>query len=140
MKKFMRRHPGVLDLYGRRLTSYGGQEIKDKWTGLKDYRYAFTFENSMQKGYWTEKICDAILSGCMPIYWGCPNLEEFLPENSFIRLDLKKEDAVERAYEIINSDFREQHIKELQIAKNLILDQWNVWARLHLIVNDLDKA
>jgi len=136
MKKFLQRYPGVLDLYGRRLIKYGGYEIEDKWDGLKDYRYAFTFENSEQKGYWTEKICDAILSGCMPIYWGCPNLKDFLPKNSFIRLDLRKEDAVEKAIEIIHSDFREQHLDELKEAKNLILDNWNVWPRLHRIVNE----
>lgn len=140
MKQFMQKHPGLLDLFGYRLEKHGSKgEISNKWYALRDYRYAFTFENSSQQGYWTEKICDAILSGCMPIYWGCPNLEDFLPPGSFVRLDLRQDDAVEKATEIVQSDYREQHLNELQEAKNLILDKWNVWPRLHSIVNKLNK-
>ncbi len=32
--------------------------------------------NSSNRGYHTEKIIDAFLSKTVPIYWGCPNLEE----------------------------------------------------------------
>ena len=42
---------------------------------LKDYRFSICVENSKQDYYFTEKVLDVILSGCVPIYWGCPNIE-----------------------------------------------------------------
>jgi len=38
--------------------------------------YSICIENSSNKNYHTEKIIDAFLSKTVPIYWGCPNLEE----------------------------------------------------------------
>ena len=35
------------------------------------------FENLKVDYYFTEKLINAYLGGCIPIYWGCPNIEEF---------------------------------------------------------------
>lgn len=43
---------------------------------LKNYRFNICPENSDQKGYVTEKIFEAIDSGCIPIYWGASNEPE----------------------------------------------------------------
>ncbi|MEN6508516.1 MAG: glycosyltransferase family 10, partial [Smithella sp.] len=52
-----------IDLFGR-----GLNEIEDKWDALADYRYHVAIENSEVNHYWTEKISDAFLAGCHPIY------------------------------------------------------------------------
>lgn len=44
---------------------------KTEW--LKHYRFNLTPENSNGTGYVTEKLLDAISSGCIPIYWGSNN-------------------------------------------------------------------
>lgn len=48
----------------------------DKPRFLQQYRYNICPENSNHKGYVTEKIFDAIKSGCVPIYNGSDNTPE----------------------------------------------------------------
>jgi hypothetical protein len=120
---FMGRYPGVLNLYGRGTEHHGGHGKTDERSELlKKHRYLFAFENSWQDGYATEKIYDGIMMLCMPLYFGCPNLEEFLPANSFIRLDLRKDDACERVMDIIQSSYREDHLDALLEAKKRVLN------------------
>lgn len=49
-----------------------GSEKKKLWNSM----FSICIENSSNKGYHTEKIIDAFLSKTIPIYWGCPDLEE----------------------------------------------------------------
>lgn len=37
---------------------------------LRPYKFAITFENTQQDGYFTEKPLNAIMAGTVPIYWG----------------------------------------------------------------------
>jgi hypothetical protein len=52
------------------------------------YRYALCFENSFHpvwtRGYLTEKILDCMATQTIPIYFGCSNIEELIPDNCFI--------------------------------------------------------
>ncbi len=48
----------------------------DKHEFLKTYKFNLCPENSDSKGYVTEKVFDAIQSGCIPIYWGSGNKPE----------------------------------------------------------------
>ena len=42
----------------------------DKWLYLKKFKFNICPENVSAKGYVTEKILDAFVGGCIPIYWG----------------------------------------------------------------------
>jgi len=55
-------HHTVTDMYGKKVL----------WESM----FSICVENSSNKGYHTEKIIDAFLSKTIPVYWGCPNLEE----------------------------------------------------------------
>ncbi len=48
----------------------------DKLAYLRNYRFNLTPENNNQKDYVTEKLFEAISSGCIPIYHGSDNLPE----------------------------------------------------------------
>ena len=58
-----------LDLYGR---GWGSTipEPKDKLEILKQYKSTIIIENDARLGYFTEKFVHAIISGCVPIYYG----------------------------------------------------------------------
>jgi len=150
LKSFIKYLPNQLYLYGRNLQhylgfqdfKYYGGELSDKWDGVRDYRYTISFESSWQSGYFTGKLIDAVLAGCMPIYWGCPDLERYLPKNSFIRVDLRKGigEACDEVKEIIKSDFREQHLDELYEAKNRLLDDYNIWEIIHKEISDYAES
>ena len=51
-------------------------------------KFSICFENSRDPFYaydWiTEKIYDCLGCGCIPIYWGAPNIKDVVPEDLFI--------------------------------------------------------
>ncbi|AAV46494.1 unknown [Haloarcula marismortui ATCC 43049] len=117
------------DLYGRgnfNLDQYRG-EIKDKWSGLSQYRYTLAIENYKGKNYFSEKISDALLAWTMPIYWGCTNLSDFLPEDSYIRIDIEDPSAPKKISDIVQSNIREKNIDAIAEARERILDRYQVW-------------
>jgi hypothetical protein len=58
------------------------------WDGGKDRcwesMYHIAIENSRNKNFFTEKIVDAFLTKTIPIYWGCPNIDEFFNTDGII--------------------------------------------------------
>jgi len=51
---------------------------------LGKYTFALCFENMILKGWITEKIFDCFFAGTIPIYWGAPDISEYIPEDCFI--------------------------------------------------------
>lgn len=58
------------------------QERKRKLA--EQYRFVISFENKVEQDYVTEKPFDAYTSGAIPIYWGAPNVDDYLPAGSFV--------------------------------------------------------
>lgn len=63
------KNRGLIDFWGGGLPAgdvnhYWGPEI------FIPYKYMIVIENCLQKGFNSEKLNDAILTGCIPIYWG----------------------------------------------------------------------
>lgn len=87
--EFFENTPGAeFDLYGKWWPSsyknYQGP-IERKVDYLKNYKFCFAYENVQGiPGYITEKIFDCFQAGCVPIYWGAPNITTYIPENCFI--------------------------------------------------------
>ena len=52
----------------------GGGGEREKVAFLRNYKYCITYENSSSKGYTTEKYLHAKAAGCVPIYWGDPDV------------------------------------------------------------------
>ncbi|MBI3508059.1 MAG: hypothetical protein HY069_00235, partial [Chlamydiia bacterium] len=79
--------PEGFDLYGpgwEGLSAWRGTVVS-KWVTLKDYKFCFCYENlTDQTGYITEKIFDAFVAGCVPIYLGADNVTDYIPKNCFI--------------------------------------------------------
>jgi len=129
-----------LDLYGRGafddIDFYKG-EIENKYDGLKNYRYSLAFENCKGKNYFSEKIVDALLSWAMPIYWGCENLSEFLPQRSYVRFDIER-DNPEKIQEIIHSDLRENNLDAIAEAREIILDELQIWPTIEKCIQELE--
>lgn len=106
------------------VNSFGMLPYKMKELGLEKYKYHFTAENNSIPNYFTEKIVDGILMECLVFYWGCPNLEEYLPAESFVRLELEDLDAdcalVERA---MKENWRAARLPAIKEAKRRILTE-----------------
>lgn len=107
-----------------------------KLRGLMDYEYSIVLENSQQKNYFTEKLADAYLSWTVPIYWGCPNIDDFFPDKSYHLIDLNHKNPIEEVNEIINKPIDVEVLRE---ARNLILDKYNIWEVVFQKIQDVQK-
>ena len=61
-----------------------GTNASGKIEHNKQYKFAIAFENKQYPGYVTEKIYDAYRSGCIPIYWGTPDVTQDFNPTTFI--------------------------------------------------------
>lgn len=95
------------------------------------YKYCFSCENNWEKNYATEKIWEPILCECLCFYWGCPNLEEYINKEAFVRLNLDDFDEslsiIKRA---IKEDWWRARIDIIRKEKNKILDEIGFFPRL----------
>lgn len=51
---------------------------------MSHYKFVLAIENTMTESYVTEKLFYALDSGAVPIYFGAPNVFDFIPPNSII--------------------------------------------------------
>jgi len=58
--------------------------VEDKLKTISFYKFSICFENVSYPGHITEKIIDCFVAGVIPIYLGAPDIEKFIPRNSFI--------------------------------------------------------
>jgi hypothetical protein len=61
-----------VDLFG-----FGHNPLARKETAVDPYLHTIVIENDFIGSYMTEKICDALLGFCNPIYLGAPNVQNF---------------------------------------------------------------
>jgi len=52
----------------------GYEPIDYKLESLRACRYSIEIENSQQDNYFTDKLLDCLLTGTVPVYWGCKNV------------------------------------------------------------------
>jgi hypothetical protein len=121
---------GKIDLFG-----YGFQPVADKWDALAPYEYHLVCENSCLPDYWTEKVADAFLAGCLPLVWGCPNLQDYFPEDSFIPLDptdLSK--SLEIVRKAIVDPPTSRQLEAVAEARRRVLEEYNLFSEIRRMV------
>lgn len=103
--------------------------IPEKKDGLINYKFSLCIENSSEKNYISEKFFDCILTNTIPIYYGCNNVKELIPENCYILIDdIKNIDSVEELLTHINKNCDEIYqnmLPNLLNFKNRYFDDFN---------------
>lgn len=66
----------------------GGDRMTNFETEYSLYKYCLVMENSMVKGYISEKIYMALLSGCLPIYYGDREIFNIFRDDAFVYYDI----------------------------------------------------
>ncbi|XWK87032.1 MAG: glycosyltransferase family 10 [Phormidium sp.] len=85
------------DLYGRGLPDWAkaAGELNNKWYGMAPYYYSLAIENYADNDWYiSEKMWDALLAWCLPIYYGGSAADKLLPPGSFLRLPSLDEKGV----------------------------------------------
>ena len=96
--KFFNQYPEDFSFYGggwsqESYQTYGGL-VDQKVDVLKQYKFCLCYENTANvPGYITEKIFDCMIAGCVPIYWGAPNIDRYIPPGCFINRENFKNNA-----------------------------------------------
>lgn len=68
--------------------SYRGS-VDDKHATVAGYKFNLCFENEKEvRGYITEKLFDSFVAGCVPIYLGASNIDQYVPPATYI--DMRK--------------------------------------------------
>lgn len=103
--------------------------IEDKWNALYPYQYSIAIENSSKQYYFTEKIQDCFLTYTVPLYFGCTNISQYFPKNSFIHLDINNyAQAIKTIRNAIENDDFDSRINDLKEARDLVLNKYHVTA------------
>lgn len=84
--EIIREFGDQMDVFGR-----GYNEIDYKLDALKDYFFHVVIENVKKDFWFTEKLIDALVTGCIPIYYGCPSIGKFFNTDGFIIIDSKED-------------------------------------------------
>ena len=91
--------------------------IPDKIVALKEYMFHVVIENIISPYYFTEKLIDCLVTGCIPIYYGASNIDKYFNTEGFItfssfeeflKLKLTKEDFYKRE-KAIEENFKLAH-------------------------------
>ena len=109
-----------------------GHEKKKLWNSM----FSICIENSTNKGYHTEKVIDAFLSKTIPIYWGCPNLEELgYDPNGFIFC--KDENEIINTVNTLTPEVYES--KKDSINHNFKIAKYyaNIFDRFRIVLKDI---
>ena len=111
MAEFFETKPeGEFDIYGRYWVKRFYRDFRGSIAGdiagdekiqvLKNYRFSICFENTKNiKGYITEKIFSCFAAGCVPIYWGADNIDQYIPKECFI--DYRDFQSREQLYQFV---------------------------------------
>ena len=120
-----------IDVYGD-----GYKPIPDKWNAISPYKYHLVIENSNIKDYWSEKLADSFLGFAVPIYYGCPNILDYFSEKSLLVIDINNFDqsilAIKKA---IEGDLYDEKIDAIKIARNQVLNEYNVFNLISKMAN-----
>lgn len=117
----------------------GISEIKTKDEILIPSKYTLAIENTSEPHYFTEKITDAFLCNCMPIYFGATNIFEYFPEGSLIKLEnLNVNEAQYIIKEAVQNNFYEKNIDKLNLAKDLALNKYNFFFNIISKIKEYD--
>lgn len=71
---------------------------KSKSETVSQYRFSLCFENSKLTGWMTEKLFDCFFVGTIPVYWGAPDVLEWVPAECFIDMRQFKDFAELRRF------------------------------------------
>ena len=90
---------------------YVNPPMDDKAMGLKDYRFELIIENE-DSPFFSEKLIDSMLCGCIPIYWNSNNLDYLSKFDLDGIVFFKDKDEL---YNLLNSNYFTQELYESKL-------------------------
>lgn len=131
----------VMEHFGSRIDRFGFNvnKIEDKWDAIWPYKYHIAIENSSYEDYWTEKIADSYLAAAYPLYYGCPNLEEYFSCAAYTCIDINDPDkAIATIEACLAENLYEKSRDKIWAARELVLNHYNLFALIERCILHLE--
>lgn len=122
-----------IDIYGRGCPMYletefaNNKNLKGEFNSVEpyeDYLFSICIENYQSNHYVSEKITTPIMYNCMPIYFGCLNINQYLDEVIILTGDLEKD--MNKIVDILNNPLHyykytstEKNKKKINFVQNV---------------------
>lgn len=130
------------DFYGRfSREAYGMPNYRGpwalKWQLLERYQYNLVIENSPHEDWYiSEKIYDALICGCTPIYHGTSKILEVLPKEWFYYLPSLETDEINRLNSFLATDaYQRVSARQKEIA-HFIDTHFSIYGAIEDLVHD----
>lgn len=133
---FFNQFPQDFSFYGggwssEKYRTYGGG-IDQKVEILKKFKFCLCYENSSVNGYITEKIFDCMIAGCVPIYWGAPNISRYIPSDCYIQRE--KFRSNQQLYDFITHMSEHEYHRYRQAITNFMRSDQSVYFSIESFV------
>ena len=95
-----------IDIYGNGSSKYSYNTVKGEFNDVEPYEnYAFSvcIENYQSDHYFSEKIITPLLHNCMPVYYGCKNIDAYFDKDGVIKLTGHTDDDVNQLMAILKN-------------------------------------
>lgn len=121
---FLSRQPEGIDLFGMRWETSNVMAVRSSFNGPCDrkkdvqqqYKFSIAYENvTGLSGYITEKIFDCFAAGTVPVYYGAPNITDYIPSSCFV--DLRNFESYQQLYNFLVNMTESEYEKYLEAVK-----------------------
>lgn len=128
--------PDLVDVYGS-----GFNNVDIKYDVMVKYKYCIVIENDKVPYWRTEKLSDAILAGCYPLYYGDPKINEYFSGREVESLNIfDVQNAIARMKKIVSSNLFEERTADIIKARNKVLQEWNMFPIIASCLDQIDVS
>ncbi len=123
----------MIGYFGNRVEVFGRgfNEVEDKSVALLPFKYSLAIENSVKKGYFTEKLSDCFLTHTMPIYYGCPDINRYFDKSSMLIIDINNfEQSRDSIEQLLEEDPYNLRLDSIIASKIKYLNQYHIFNAL----------
>lgn len=127
----------LCDIYGKGWppgfslgNSRDGEWWKSKPGILSNYDFCISMENCLLPYYVSEKLWDAILNGCLPIYCNNGTIYNDFPQNSF--LDIRAYSTLEELWKVVDTMTLEEWNRRFDLCWTAMVTLWEKMAQQNL--------
>lgn len=104
---------------------------EEKFPLFETFQFSIVIENSSQTNYFTEKLIDCLITKTIPIYYGCPNIQEYFDTTGWICLE--STDIRERTLELFvkthqvlqNPNYYKDHLNTIEKNYKTCLEKYS---------------
>lgn len=155
-KNFGPGHPLRVDLFARQTefplphtafrsgrgsppSIHNGPVLGDSKLPLFDgFQFALVIENSRQHNYFTEKLCDCLITKTIPVYYGCPNIHEYFDISGWVILDSESaEDALIKMKKLTTSHYTD-HISAVEANAVTVLEYIDLYKNIDRALSTIE--